>query len=212
MSRENHIYEPDWSGRTDQLCSVNKPVIKKDALALVTGKPVYVDDLVPKDCLIVKVLRSPHANAIVKSVKKTAAERVPGIEAIYTWEDVPKQRFTMAGQTYPEPSPYDRLILDQHVRYVGDPVAIIAGKDEKCVDRARKLTTLPLSDILTIRKTIPATPAIPISPRIMNCWCIRRKAGNRSVRSVRTIREISVQVRKITTEMWKPCSQSAMRS
>lgn len=31
MSRENHIYEPDWSGRTDQLCSVNKPVIKKDA-------------------------------------------------------------------------------------------------------------------------------------------------------------------------------------
>ena len=33
MSRENHIYEPDWSGRTDQLCSVNKPVIKKDALA-----------------------------------------------------------------------------------------------------------------------------------------------------------------------------------
>ena len=139
MSRENHIYEPDWSGRTDQLCSVNKPVIKKDALTLVTGKPVYVDDLAPKDCLIVKVLRSPHANAIVKSVKKTAAERVPGIEAIYTWEDVPKQRFTMAGQTYPEPSPYDRLILDQHVRYVGDPVAIIAGKDEKCVDRARKL-------------------------------------------------------------------------
>ena len=54
MSRENHIYEPDWSGRTDQLCSVNKPVIKKDALALVTGKPVYVDDLAPKDCLIVK--------------------------------------------------------------------------------------------------------------------------------------------------------------
>ena len=70
MSRENHIYEPDWSGRTDQLCSVNKPVIKKDALALVTGKSVYVDDLVPKDCLIVKVLRSPHANAIVKSVKR----------------------------------------------------------------------------------------------------------------------------------------------
>jgi len=148
MSRENHIYEPDWSGRTDQLCSVNKPVIKKDALALVTGKPVYVDDLAPKDCLIVKVLRSPHANAIVKSVKKTAAERVPGIEAIYTWEDVPKQRFTMAGQTYPEPSPYDRLILDQHVRYVGDPVAIIAGKDEKCVDRARKLLKVECDEVV----------------------------------------------------------------
>ena len=141
MSRENHIYEPDWSGRTDQLCSVNKPVIKKDALALVTGKPVYVDDLAPKDCLIVKVLRSPHANAIVKSVKKTAAERVPGIEAIYTWEDVPQdaRRYTQAGQTYPEASPYDRLLIDRHVRFVGDVVAIVAGKDEKCVDKALKL-------------------------------------------------------------------------
>ncbi|MCC2732453.1 hypothetical protein LK486_18325, partial [Fusicatenibacter saccharivorans] len=75
----------------DQLCSVNKPVIKKDVLTLVTGKPAYVDDLAPKDCQIVKVLRSPHANAIVKSVKKTATERVPVIEALYTWEDVPKQ-------------------------------------------------------------------------------------------------------------------------
>ena len=89
-----------------------------------------MDDLVPKDCLIVKLLRSPHANAIVKEINKTAAEKVPGIEAIYTWEDVPQQRFTTAGQTYPEATPYDRLILDQHVRFVGDPVAIIAGEDE----------------------------------------------------------------------------------
>ena len=74
MSRENHIYEPDWSGRTDQLCSVNKPVIKKDALALVTGKPVYVDDLAPKDCLIVKVLRSPHANACLLYTSDAADE------------------------------------------------------------------------------------------------------------------------------------------
>ena len=118
---------------------VNTSVRKKDAMQLVTGQPVYVDDLAPQDCLIVKLLRSPYANAMVKTINTAIAMKVPGIEAIYTWEDVPKQRFTMAGQTYPEPSPYDRLILDQHVRYVGDPVAIIAGKDEKCVDRARKL-------------------------------------------------------------------------
>ena len=93
-------------------------------MALVTGKPVYTDDMAPKDCLVVKVLRSPHANALVQGVKKEIAEKVPGIEAIYTWEDVPQERFTMAGQTYPEPSPYDRLILDQHVRYVGDPVEL----------------------------------------------------------------------------------------
>ena len=74
--------------------AVNQPIRKKDAMALVTGKPVFMDDLVPKDCLIVKLLRSPHANAIVKEINKTAAEKVPGIEAIYTWEDVPQQRFT----------------------------------------------------------------------------------------------------------------------
>lgn len=119
--------------------SVNQPVMKKDAMALVTGQPVYFDDVIRRDCLIVKVLRSPHANAIVQEVNKRAAEKVPGIEAIYTWEDVPQHRFTMAGQTYPEPSPQDRLILDRHVRYVGDPVAIVAGADEECVDRALRL-------------------------------------------------------------------------
>ena len=119
--------------------AVNQPIRKKDAMALVTGKPVFMDDLVPKDCLIVKLLRSPHANAIVKEINKTAAEKVPGIEAIYTWEDVPQQRFTTAGQTYPEATPYDRLILDQHVRFVGDPVAIIAGEDEACVEKAMRL-------------------------------------------------------------------------
>ena len=119
--------------------AVGQPIRKKDAMALVTGKPVFMDDLAPKDCLIVKVLRSPHANAIVKSVKKDVAKRVPGIEDIYTWEDVPQDRFTTAGQTYPELSPYDRLILDRHVRYVGDPVAIVAGENEACVDKALKM-------------------------------------------------------------------------
>lgn len=119
--------------------AVGQPIRKKDAMALVTGKPVFMDDLAPKDCLIVKVLRSPHANAIVKSVKIDVAKRVPGIEDVYTWEDVPQERFTTAGQTYPEFSPYDRLILDRHVRYVGDPVAIVAGENEACVDKALKM-------------------------------------------------------------------------
>lgn len=120
---------------------VNKPMRKKDAMQLVTGKPVYTDDIAPKDCLIIKLLRSPHANAIVTSINKAAAMKVDGIEAIYTWEDIPQdgRRYTQAGQTYPEMSPYDRLIMDRHVRYVGDVVAIVAGRDEKCVDKALKL-------------------------------------------------------------------------
>lgn len=120
---------------------VNQPLRKKDAMQLVTGQPVYVDDVTPHDCLCVKLLRSPHANAIVKSINKTAAMKVPGIEAIFTWEDVDQdgRRYTQAGQTYPEASPYDRLVIDRHVRFVGDVVAILAGADEKCVDKAMKL-------------------------------------------------------------------------
>ena len=118
---------------------VNQPIRKKDAMALVTGKPVYTDDLAPKDCLIVKLLRSPHAHAWIEEIQTDRAWKVPGIEAIYTYQDVPQKRFTMAGQTYPEPSPYDRLILDQRVRYVGDPVVIVAGETEKAVDRALNL-------------------------------------------------------------------------
>ena len=120
---------------------VNQPLRKKDAMQLVTGQPVYVDDVTPRDCLCVKLLRSPHANAIVKSINKTAALKVPGMEAIFTWEDVDQdgRRYTQAGQTYPEASPYDRLVIDRHVRFVGDVVAILAGADEKCVDKAMKL-------------------------------------------------------------------------
>lgn len=120
---------------------VNQPLCKKDAMQLVTGQPVYVDDVTPRDCLCVKLLRSPHANAIVKSINKTAAMKVPGMEAIFTWEDVDQdgRRYTQAGQTYPEASPYDRLVIDRHVRFVGDVVAILAGADEKCVDKAMKL-------------------------------------------------------------------------
>lgn len=118
---------------------VGAPVIKTDAKALVTGKPVYTDDLAIKDCLIVKVLRSPYAHAFIKEISCTVAAKIPGIECILTWKDVPQKRFTMAGQTFPEPSPYDRLILDRHLRFVGDAVAIIAGETENAVDHAMGL-------------------------------------------------------------------------
>ena len=118
---------------------VNQAVPKVDAKALVTGKGVYVNDLAPSDCLIVKVVRSPYAHALIKSIDKSKAMLVPGIEAVFTYEDCPDKRFTLAGQTYPEPSPYDRLILDQRVRFVGDPVAIVAGKTEEAVLKAMKL-------------------------------------------------------------------------
>ena len=121
------------------LSFVGQPVRKKDAMALLLGKPVYVDDVTPRDCLVVKVLRSPHAHALIEEINTDIAKKVPGVAAVYTYQDVPQKRFTMAGQTYPEPSPYDRLILDQRVRFVGDAVAIVAAEDEAAADKALKL-------------------------------------------------------------------------
>ncbi|MFQ9465508.1 MAG: xanthine dehydrogenase family protein molybdopterin-binding subunit [Gallintestinimicrobium sp.] len=119
--------------------AINQPVRKKDSMQLLLGKPVYVEDIAPKDALALKLLRSPHANAIVEEINVSVAKKVPGVVDIYTWEDVPKQRFAIAGQTYPEPSPYDRLILDRHVRFAGDVVAIIAAENEKAALKAMKL-------------------------------------------------------------------------
>lgn len=118
---------------------VNKSFAKVDSMSLLTGKPVYTEDIAPDNCLIVKVLRSPHAHAEILEIKKDVALKVPGIECILTYEDVPNKRFQLAGQSYPEMMPYDRLILENKVRHVGDAVAIIAGDNEKAVDKAMKL-------------------------------------------------------------------------
>lgn len=163
--------------------SVGKGVIKKDAMALVTGQPVYCDDLAPKDCLIVKLLRSPHAYAKIKSIDTSIAKRIPGIEAVYTYEDVPTSRFTLAGQSYPEPSPYDRRILENVVRYVGDEVAIVAGANEDCVDRALKAIKVDyevLEPLLDFEKSIDNTIVIH-EEEDYKCLC---EIGNDVMRNI----------------------------
>lgn len=173
---------------------VNAPVMKKDAMALVTGKPVYMDDVAPKDCLIVKVLRSPHAHALIEEINITNALKQKGIECILTYKDVPHRRFTMAGQTFPEPSPYDRYILDQRVRFVGDAVAIVAGEDEAAVDRALKLIKVKYQVLEPVLDYHTA--------KITRFLSIQRRTGRHSVRLVQTINGTFVRQAWTVTEMW----------
>lgn len=75
---------------------VNKAIVKKDAQALLSGRPVYTDDIAPADCLVVKLLRSPHAHAWIEDISVDAALKVPGIEAVllikmYQRKDIPRQ-------------------------------------------------------------------------------------------------------------------------
>ncbi|AFQ42873.1 xanthine dehydrogenase family protein molybdopterin-binding subunit [Desulfosporosinus meridiei] len=118
--------------------NVGHSIRKIDGMAIATGKPVYTEDLAMPNALVIKILRSPHAYAKITSIDVSRAESIEGVECVLTYRDVPNQRFTLAGQSYPEPSPYDRLILDQVLRYVGDEVAIIAAVDEKTANRAMK--------------------------------------------------------------------------
>ena len=80
---------------------VNQPIRKKDAEQLLSGKPVYTQDIAPKDCLVVKILRSKYANAIIRDIDFSAAMKVDGMEAVFTWKDVPQdsRRFTLAGES-----------------------------------------------------------------------------------------------------------------
>lgn len=146
-----------------QYKTVGKSVRKKDSMQLLLGKPVYTQDVVPDNALVVKLLRSPHPNAIVREINTTAARKVPDVVDIYTWEDVPQTRFAIAGQTYPEPSPYDRLIIDRHVRFVGDVVAIIAAETEQAAEKAKKLIKVKydlLEPVLDFRKAKDAATLV----------------------------------------------------
>ena len=117
---------------------VKKSVPKKDAYGLIRGKPVYTDDIASRDSLVVKILRSPHAFARIKNIDASEALAMDGVEYVLTYKDVPRKPITRAGQGYPEPSPYDKFILDEYVRYVGDEVAAVAAKDERTAEEALK--------------------------------------------------------------------------
>ncbi len=118
---------------------VNKPIGKIDGMGLVTGKPAYTDDLAPANALVVKVLRSPHAFARIKSIDMEEALKLAGVECILTHKDFPRNAVTRAGQGYPEPSPHDKFVLDEYVRYVGDEAAIVAAVDQRTALEALEL-------------------------------------------------------------------------
>lgn len=119
--------------------SVGLPLSKVDGIHLVTGKPAYTDDLAPKDCLIIKILRSPHAFAKIIDINTVKAEKLDGVEIVFTHKNVPQNLYTRAGQSYPEPSTYDKYILDEYVRYIGDEVAIVAAETEEIALKALKM-------------------------------------------------------------------------
>lgn len=175
---------------------VSQPIKKLDGMPIIKGKPLYTNDLAPNECLIVLALRSPYAYARIKSIDTSKAMLVKGVECVLTYKDVPHVRFTNAGQTYPECSAYDRLILDEYVRYVGDEVALVAASNEKAAQQALKMIKVEyevLEPVLDYKKAVD-------NPTIVHNYddyfCIFRA-------SMRTISVILLLTAWKSTGMWR---------
>ena len=116
--------------------NIGKSLEKTDALALATGSALFTDDYQLEDCLHVRILRSPHAHARIKHIDVSAARNMHGVVDILTHHDIENIYFTTAGQGAPEPSPYDTLLFDDVVRYVGDFVAMVAAETRQIAGEA----------------------------------------------------------------------------
>ena len=100
----------------------------KDAADKALGTGLYTVDMTLPGMLYGKILRSPHAHARILQVDASKARSLPGVRAVVTPDDVPRNRFTTAGHPPPDPTPDDQFILDHKVRYVGDKVAAVAAE------------------------------------------------------------------------------------
>ncbi|OQX30084.1 MAG: molybdopterin-dependent oxidoreductase Mo/Fe-S-binding subunit [Spirochaeta sp. LUC14_002_19_P3] len=127
---------PEFAGKYSV---VGKRSPKKDAARMVAGEKMFVEDRVENDACHLKVLRSPHAHALIKSIDTSRAEALPGVVAVFTHKDVPKKTYSQAGQGFPEPSPYDRMLLSWKVRHVGDRVAAVVAESPDIAEAALKL-------------------------------------------------------------------------
>ncbi len=137
--------------------AVRRSSPKIDGKGLILGRPAYTDDLAPPNALVLRLVRSPHAFARILSIDASAALALPGVACVLTWKDCPRIPYTRAGQGHPEPSPRDKFILDEYVRYVGDEVAVVAAVDLRTAEKAAALVRVEyekLEPVLDFEKAV----------------------------------------------------------
>ncbi len=120
--------------------SVGKSVTRVDAYEKATGRAKYMDDLCDRSALIAKICHSTIAHGFVRSVDTSAAEAVPGVVKVLTCFDVPDIEFPTAGHPWSMDPHHqdvaDRKLLNRHIRYYGDEVAVVIAEDEVAASQA----------------------------------------------------------------------------
>jgi putative selenate reductase molybdopterin-binding subunit len=122
--------------RPSELTTVGRSERRVDSVKLATGRGTFVDDIALPGLLHARILHSPHAHARIARIDASQARAMPGVACVLTHADVPRVPYTTAGQGWPEPSPYDAVMLDAKVRFVGDRVAVVAAEDPELAQRA----------------------------------------------------------------------------
>jgi CO/xanthine dehydrogenase Mo-binding subunit/aerobic-type carbon monoxide dehydrogenase small subunit (CoxS/CutS family) len=121
--------EPDRAGHACG-ASLANPL----AEPIVTGNARYTMDVAMEGMLHLKVVRSPHAHARITAIRKDQALAVPGVHAVFTWEDVPRRPFTTACHDDFHVDPDDTYMLDDVARFVGQRVAAVVAETEAAAE------------------------------------------------------------------------------
>src|SRR6266545_1004367 len=121
--------EPDRAGHACG-ASLANPLAER----IVTGNAQYTMDVEVEGMLHLKVVRSPHAHARITAVRKDKALAVPGVHAVFTWEDVPRRPFTTACHDDFHVDPDDTYMLDNVARFVGQRVAAVVAETEAAAE------------------------------------------------------------------------------
>lgn len=121
------------------LALIGKIHPKTDAAKMVQAKPCYVEDRIAHNACVIKMLRSPHAHAVISQLNVSKAEALPGVIHVITHLNCPDIYYTPGGQSAPEPSPLDRRMFGKKLRHVGDRVAAVVAENEEIALAALKL-------------------------------------------------------------------------
>ena len=121
---------------------IGKSVPRVDAYEKVTGRAKFTEDLLPKRCLVAKVLHATIGNGIVKSIDTSEAEIMEGVVKVVTFHDVPDHCYPTPGHPWSVELAHqdvaDRNLLTGRVRYYGDDIAAVVAEDEIIASRALK--------------------------------------------------------------------------